>query len=66
MNDAELIQSLGGPAKVADLLGIDKNGGVQRVFNWLSRGIPPKVKLERPDLFLPHLKPVEKRTKAAA
>jgi len=66
MNDAQLIQHLGGPAKVAELLGIDKNGGVQRVFNWITRGIPPRVKLERPDLFLPHLKPVDKRSKVAA
>ena len=27
-------------------------GGVQRVHNWKTRGIPPRVKLERPDLFL--------------
>ena len=38
--------------KVAELLGYDKHGGVQRVDNWRRRGIPPKVKLERPDLFL--------------
>lgn len=50
--DAILIESLGGPAKVAELLGYDKHGGTQRVHNWLARGIPPKVKLERPDLFL--------------
>jgi hypothetical protein len=51
-NDKQLIEDLGGPTKVAELLGYDKHGGVQRVQNWLSRGIPPKVKLERPDLFL--------------
>lgn len=52
MNDAALIRSLGGPARVAELLGYDKaKGGIQRVQNWLTRGIPPKVKLERPDLF---------------
>ncbi|MGZ9713919.1 hypothetical protein ACXX82_24280 [Glaciimonas sp. GNP009] len=45
---------LGGPAKVAELLGLDKTrGGVQRVQNWTTRGIPPKEKLARPDLFLP-------------
>jgi hypothetical protein len=47
-----LIDGLGGPAKVAELLGYDKHGGTQRVHNWIARGIPPKVKLERPDLFL--------------
>lgn len=52
MNDAALIQRLGGPARVAEMLGYDKaNGGTQRVQNWLTRGIPSKVKLERPDLF---------------
>lgn len=55
MNDAELIESLGGPARVAELLHLDKDGGVQRVHNWKTRGIPAKVKLERPDLFLRHL-----------
>lgn len=50
--DAALIQSLGGAATVADLLGYEKHGGTQRVHNWMTRGIPPKVKLERPDLFL--------------
>ncbi len=53
MKDAELIRALGGPTKVAELLGYDKaKGGVQRVQNWLERGIPPRVKLDRPDLFL--------------
>ncbi len=51
-NDKRLIESLGGPAKVAELLGYEKHGGVQRVHNWMTRGIPPRVKLERPDLFL--------------
>lgn len=60
MNDKQLIEHLGGPAKVAELLGVDKNGGVQRVFNWLSRGIPARVKVDRPDLFMPHLKPADK------
>lgn len=66
MNDAQLIEHLGGCAKVAELLGIDKDGGTQRVFNWLTRGIPPRVKLERPDLFLPHLKPAAEHGKVAA
>jgi hypothetical protein len=52
--DAKLIDGLGGPTKVAELLQLDK-GGVQRVSNWKRRGIPPKVKLERPDLFLPNM-----------
>ena len=66
MNDVQLIEHLGGCAKVAELLGIDKDGGTQRVFNWLTRGIPARVKLERPDLFLPHLKPAAKPRKEPA
>lgn len=50
-DDCKLIDELGGPAKVARLLGYPNQGGVQRVQNWKSRGIPPKVRLERPDLF---------------
>jgi hypothetical protein len=50
--DKQLIDDLGGPTKVAELLGYDKHGGVQRVQNWTTRGIPPKVKLEHPELFL--------------
>jgi hypothetical protein len=52
MTDADLIDELGGPAKVCELLSIPKHGGVQRVQNWKARGIPARVKLERPDLFL--------------
>lgn len=54
--DRALIEELGGPAKVAEMLGYDKrDGGVQRVSNWLTRGIPAAVKVERPDLFMRHL-----------
>jgi len=52
MTDAELIAELGGPTRLAERLGYEKPGGVQRVQNWLARGIPPKVKLEHPELFL--------------
>ena len=51
--DKDIIDELGGPTKVADLLGYDKaKGGVQRVQNWTTRGIPPRVKLAYPELFL--------------
>lgn len=50
-DDKKQITMLGGPTKVAALLGYDKHGGVQRVQNWMSRGIPSKVKLDRPDIF---------------
>lgn len=45
--DKALIAKLG-MAKLANRLGTN----VQRVWNWTKRGIPPKVKLEHPDLFL--------------
>lgn len=52
--DSKVIDDLGGPAKVCELLAYDKaKGGVQRVHNWRVRGIPARVKLQRPDLFLP-------------
>jgi hypothetical protein len=60
--DKALIESLGGPAKLAETLGYEKEGGVQRVQNWLSRGIPPAVKLQRPDLFLRDLKATSNHT----
>lgn len=51
--DARLIADLGGATKVAEMLGYDTaQGGVQRVHNWTTRGIPAAVKVERPDLFL--------------
>lgn len=50
-DDKKQITTLGGPTKVAALLGYDKHGGVQRVQNWMTRGIPSKVKLDRPDIF---------------
>ena len=52
MNDAELIAHLGGPAKLSELLNYEKHGGVQRVQNWISRGIPSKVKVDHPEIFL--------------
>lgn len=51
--DAQLIDALGGPAKVAEILSFQKAVGTQRVHNWKSRGIPPRMKLLRPDLFQP-------------
>lgn len=59
-DDTHLIKRLGGPTRVAELLGYDKaKGGVQRVQNWLTRGIPSSVKVERPDLFMPGLTAAE-------
>lgn len=48
-----LIHALGGPRKVCELLGYDKRtGGVQRINNWLVRGIPSKVQLLHAALWL--------------
>jgi len=53
MNDRKIIENLGGATKVAKLLNYDLGkGGAQKVHNWITRGIPPKVKLEHPNLFL--------------
>lgn len=51
--DRQVIAKHGGPAKFARLLGLDERGGTQRVSNWLRRGIPPSIKLEHLDLFMP-------------
>lgn len=50
--DRQIILDLGGPTEVARLLGLDHaKGGVQRVHNWMTRGIPPAVRLQHLDLF---------------
>jgi hypothetical protein len=51
--DKEILDSLGGSTAVANLLGYDlAKGGAQKVNNWYKRGIPAKVKVEHPELFL--------------
>ncbi len=54
-HDADLIRSLGGPSKVAELISINKRGGAQRVQNWMQRGIPAAIKVKYPHLFMPEL-----------
>lgn len=49
--DAQIIDELGGPAKVAELLHLEEGGAVQRVYNWKKRGIPASVRLAHLDLF---------------
>jgi hypothetical protein len=51
MSDRSLIKALGGPRRVAALLGYEPEGGFQRVNNWLKRGIPYKVWVERADVW---------------
>lgn len=56
--DKELIEDFGGPTKLAVLLGYDKmRGGVQRVQNWMTRGIPARVKVDHRKIFLSKRKP---------
>ena len=55
LRDKKIIESLGGPAKVAEILGLPKYGGVQRVQNWTVRGIPFEMKVRHPALFMPEL-----------
>lgn len=52
MDDKQLIENLGGPSAVAKLLGFNDRSGTQRVYNWISRGIPAKVKLDHAGIFL--------------
>jgi len=47
--DKEILLKLGGSTKVAELLGFKDK---QRVQNWMTRGIPAKVKLEYPHIFM--------------
>lgn len=49
--DVELIELLGGSAKVARLLGFPDEIGTQRVNNWKKRGIPARVKLDFQKVF---------------
>lgn len=53
--DAALIERLGGVSAVVRETGYS----VQRVSNWLKRGIPAEEKINFPELFLPHLVPVK-------
>ena len=51
--DKQLILSLGGVNAVAKLLKYDlKKGGIQRVSNWMTRGIPAQVKVDFPQYFM--------------
>jgi hypothetical protein len=55
--DSQIILAFGGPTALAKKLGlVPSGGGVQRVHNWLTRGIPAAVKWSRPDVFKPTAK----------
>jgi hypothetical protein len=49
--DAQIIDDLGGPAKVAGILKFRPESGTQRVQNWKVRGIPSDIRLKHLDLF---------------
>lgn len=49
--DKAVIAALGGPAVLARRLGFTAPGSVQRVYNWLERGIPAAVRLQHMSLF---------------
>jgi hypothetical protein len=61
--DRELITSLGGVTKLTERLGYEKAGGLQRVQNWTVRGIPDRVKLQYPHIFLQPAKKNGKKPK---
>jgi hypothetical protein len=48
-SDRDLIAHLGGPTTLSKRLGFNSK---QRVHNWLTRGIPPAIKLTYPKIFL--------------
>lgn len=50
--DAILIEELGGPTAVSDLLNFEKPNGPARVANWQVRGIPAQVKVDHPEIFM--------------
>lgn len=49
--DRDIIAALGGPKNMARLLGYALPSGQWRVNNWVQRGIPANVKLNRTDLL---------------
>ena len=58
MTDQNIIETLGGPAAMARLLGMKNPGGTRRIHNWQTRGIPSKIKVD-------HAKTIAKALKAA-
>jgi hypothetical protein len=52
MTDKEIIEKLGGSSKVAALLQLGGRFPQIRVNQWKTRGIPAKIKLQYPHIFL--------------
>lgn len=63
--DQAIIEQQGGPTALAKLLGYDTAGGAQRVQNWMRRGIPSKVKVDFPEIFMRPAGEKAKRTQPA-
>lgn len=66
MNDAQLIDHYGGPARLAKVLGWHESRAIQRIHNWRARGIPAAVKLRYPEVFLTMPVPAPAAEKACA
>lgn len=50
--ETHIIDFLGGPTKVAEMLGLlGKPGAIQRVANWKRRGIPSRVLISNPEFY---------------
>lgn len=50
--EPNVIDALGGPKKVAEMLGIlGEPGAIQRVGNWKRRGIPAQILVDHPEFF---------------
>jgi hypothetical protein len=52
MNDKEIIEYYGGATKLAHKLGFSSHHDVIKVNQWKTRGIPARVKLTFPEVFL--------------
>lgn len=52
MTDSEIIDFYGGSKALCKLLGLEGPHSEIRVYQWKKRGIPAKIKLKYPELFL--------------
>ena len=52
MTDKEIVEFYGGGTKLARKLGLLTHPDRIKVNNWKVRGIPAKIKLQYPELFL--------------
>jgi hypothetical protein len=65
-SQTNIIDALGGPKKVAEMLGLSREpGAIQRVGNWKRRGIPAQVLIDNP-AFLRKVRAVTRETRKQA